>query len=168
MYNIPKKSQDKNKINAKHKTLHAIIKESLIVCIWVGFGALTIWGADGFGLLSTTQQVQSNPSIQVDFPGVYKIWQQKKAVFVDARSAAHYRRGHIPGAINVPINRIVMHLKDLPTDKETPIITYCGSITCPNAYQLMNVLFGHGYHNVRFFPRGLRGWLALGNPLDTE
>ncbi len=165
MYSILKQSQENNSDNS---TFRPIVKELLIICIWISFGALTIWGADGFGLLPTTQQVQSYPSLQVDFPAVYNIWKQKQAVFVDARSAAHFRRGHIPGAINVPINRIVLYLKDLPTDKETPLITYCGSITCPNAYQLMNVLLGHGYQNVRFFPRGLRGWLALGYPLETE
>ncbi len=157
-----------NKNNGEHRILRAMLKESLIVCIWVCFGAVTIWGADRFELLSTAQQVQSYPSLQVDFPIVHNIWKQKQAIFVDTRSSAHFRRGHIPGAINVPINRIVIHLKDLPTDKGTPLITYCGSITCPNAYQLMNVLLGHGYQNVRFFPRGVRGWQALGHPLETE
>ena len=168
MYRISNQSQQINENNANHKTFRLIIKELLFICMWVSFGALTIWGADGFGLLPDTSHVPSNTTLQVDFPVVYKLWKQKQAVFVDARSAAHFRRGHIPGAINVPINRIVMHLKDLPTDKETPLITYCGSITCPNAYQLMDVLLGHGYYNVRFFPRGLRGWLALRYPLETE
>lgn len=168
MYSIPKQSQDNNESNSEHRTFRAIIKESLIICIWVSFGSLTIWGADGFGFLSTNQQVQNHPSLQVDFPTVYNIWKQKQAVFVDARSAAHFRRGHIPGAVNVPINRIVIHISDLPIDKETPLITYCGSITCPNAYQLMHVLLGHGYQNVRFFPRGLQGWLSLGYPLEIE
>ena len=168
MNSIPKQFQERKQDNSKLKVTPAIIKESLIVCIWVCFGALTIWGADGFGLLSSTSPVPSNSLLHVDFPEIHKIWKQRQAVFVDARSAAHFRRGHIPGAINVPINRIVMYLKDLPTDKETPLITYCGSITCPNAYQLMNVLLGHGYQNVRFFPRGLRGWLALGYPLEIE
>lgn len=168
MYSIPNQSQDDGQNSSELKTLRQIIKELFIVCIWISFGALTIWGADGFGFLSTTLPIPSNSLLQVDFPKVYNIWKQKKAVFVDARSAAHFRRGHIPGAVNIPINRIVMHISDLPIDKETPLITYCGSITCPNAYQLMHVLLGHGYQNVRFFPRGLRGWLSLGYPLATE
>lgn len=168
MNSISKQSQDGKQNNSALKTIRAIIKESLIVCIWICFSTLTIWGADGFGFLSTASFVPSNSLLQVDFPKVYNIWKQKKAVFVDVRSVAHFRRGHIPGAVNIPINRIVMHLSDLPIDKDTPLITYCGSITCPNAYQLMHVLLGHGYQNVRFFPRGLRGWLSLGYPLETE
>lgn len=168
MFHIPNRFLNNIKNNSDERTHRIIIKEVLIVCIWVSIGALAIWGADGFGFLSTTQQEQRNSSLQVDFPAVFKIWKHKQAVFVDARSAADFRRGHIPEAVNVPINRIVMYLKGLPRDKETPLITYCGSITCPNAYQLMHVLLGHGYEDVRFFPRGLRGWLALGYPLETE
>lgn len=168
MHSYPSQSHSEKQSSSELKTIRAIIKESLIVCIWICFGALTIWGADGFGLLSVSSHVPNNSPLQTDFPAVYKTWKQKQAVFVDARSAVHFRRGHIPGAINIPINRIVMHLKDLPTDKETPLITYCGSITCPNAYQLMNVLLGHGYQDVRFFPSGFRGWQALGHPIETE
>ena len=150
------------------KKLKQIIKESLIVCIWIGFGALTLWGMDGFGLLSSTSHTPNNSSLQVDFPVVHQIWKRGDAVFVDARSASNFRQGHIPGAVNVPINRVKQQLNVLPTDKETLLITYCGNVECPNAYQLMNVLLGYGYQNVKFFPRGVRGWQALGHSLETE
>ena len=163
-----KQSQGNIQNAPERSTLQQIIKESLIVCIWIGFGTLTLFGVDKFGLLSSTYHVPSNSSLQVDFPAVYQIWKRGDAVFVDARSAANFRRGHIPGAINVPINRVKQELDALPTDKGTFLITYCGSVECPNSYQLMNVLLGHGYQNVKFFPRGLRGWQALGYPLDTE
>lgn len=106
--------------------------------------------------------------MQVDFPMVHDIWKRRDAVFVDARSASNFRQGHIPGAVNLPINRVKQQLNVLPTDKETLLITYCGSVECPNAYQLMNVLLGYGYQNVKFFPRGVRGWRALGHSLETE
>ena len=168
MHNYLKQSQGDIQNAPERSTLQQIIKESLIVCIWIGFGALTLFGVDKFGLLSSIYHVPSNSSLQVDFPAVYQIWKRGDVVFVDARSAANFRRGHIPGAVNVPINRVKQELDALPTDKGTFLITYCGSIECPNAYQLMNVLLGYGYQNVKFFPRGLRGWQALGYPLDTE
>ena len=168
MRNYLKQSQGDIQNAPERSTLQQIIKESLIVCVWIGFGALTLFGVDKFGLLSSTHHVPSNSSLQVDFPAVYQIWKRGDVVFVDARSAANFRRGHIPGAINVPINRVKQELDALPLDKGTFLITYCGSIECPNSYQLMNVLLGYGYQNVKFFPRGLRGWQALGHPLDTE
>ena len=114
MYSIPKQSQVGKQNSSEIITIRAVFKESLIVCLWICFGALSIWGADGFGVISTAPPIPSNSLLQVDFPKVYNIWKQKKAVFVDARSAAHFRRGHIPGAVNIPINRIVMHLNDCP------------------------------------------------------
>ena len=148
--------------------MQQIIKESLTVCIWIGFFALILWGTDRFGLLSSTPYTASSTSLQVDFPAVYQIWKQGDAVFVDARSAANFRRGHIPGAVNLPVNRIKQHLDILPKDKKILLITYCGNIECPNAYQLMNALLGAGYQNVKFFPRGVIGWQALGYALETE
>ncbi len=164
----PKKSQSDIQNRSERGLSQQIIKESLIVCVWISFGALTLWGAEVAGLFSSTFQIQGSSTLQVDFPAVYQIWKRGEAVFVDSRSAANFRRGHIPDAVNVPINRVQQELDVLPTDKEVLLITYCGSIECPNAYQLMNVLLGYGYQNVKFFPRGLRGWQALGHLLETE
>ncbi len=163
-----KQSQSDNQNSSEHRTVSHILKELLTVCIWIVFGAFTLWGADGFGLLFSSPSIPYDVSSQVDFPEVYQIWQSNDAVFVDARSTGSFHQGHIPGAINVPINRVVQYLHLLPTDKKTLLITYCGSITCPNAYQLMNVLNEKGYQNVKFFPRGLRDWQVLGYPLETK
>ncbi|MXV76912.1 rhodanese-like domain-containing protein [Candidatus Poribacteria bacterium] len=148
--------------------MQQIIKESLIVCIWIGFLALILWGTDRFGLLSSTPYTASSTSLQVDFPAVYQMWKQGDAVFVDARSAANFKRGHIPGAISVPANRVKHGLSILPENKDTLIITYCGNVECPNAYQLLNALLAHDYRNVKMFPQGLKGWQTLGYPLETE
>lgn len=148
--------------------MQQIIKESLIICIWIGFVALILWGTDSIGLLSPTSYPPSSTSLQVDFPTVYQIWKKGDAVFVDARSVANFRRGHIPGALNVPANRVKQGLSILPNNKETLLITYCGNIECPNAYQLMNALLAHDYRNVKMFSQGLKGWQALGYPLETE
>ncbi len=145
-----------------------LLKELLFVCIWIGFGTLTLWGGDIFGFLSFSHNTPTNTTLQVEFPHVYDIWKRGEGVFVDTRPATYFKRGHIPGAVNVPINRVTQHLNVLPTNKETPLITYCGSIACPNSYQLMHVLLGEGYLNVRYFPRGLKGWQTLGYPLETE
>lgn len=163
-YKLHSKEKDIHQQKTPRKTFH----EFVVVCVWIWVGALTLWGADGLGLLSKTLPYPSNSTRQVDFPTVHHIWKKSDAVFVDARSAASFHRGHIPGAVNVPVNRIISAISNLPANKETSLITYCGSLECPNAYQLMNILLAQGYSNVKFFPRGLRGWQALGYPLETE
>jgi 3-mercaptopyruvate sulfurtransferase SseA len=43
---------------------------------------------------------------------------------IDVRSAEAYRSGHIPGAINVPLNVVNQRLAELKAVKK-PIVAYC-------------------------------------------
>ena len=132
-------------------------KESFFIILWITVGALTLWGADAAGLLSSRSLRSSATALQIDFPEVYQLWKKGGAIFVDARSAVDFKRGHIPGAVNVPVNRVKQLLTVLPSSREKRLITYCGSVECPNAYQLMEILLGLRYRNVQFFSRGLCG-----------
>lgn len=49
----------------------------------------------------------------------------KKAVLIDVRSPEEYRAGHIPGAINLPAERIKAEAAKLPRDKSTTLVFYC-------------------------------------------
>ena len=147
-----------------------IFKESLIITFWIGIGALALWGAELAGLLRTDppSHPQNTFPIEIELPEVYQIWQRGEAVFVDARAPYHFNEGHIPGAVNVPVNRVKETLSVLPTDRNAQLITYCGSINCPNVYQLMHLLWEEGYRNVQFFPSGIFGWEMSGYPLEGE
>ncbi len=56
-----------------------------------------------------------------------KTWMhgKQKAVLIDARPAEEYRQAHIPGAINIPADRMKTATSRLPRDKATAIIFYC-------------------------------------------
>ena len=47
----------------------------------------------------------------------------RQAVFIDARDPLSYQGGHIPGALNIPVDQIESYFKDL--DPKQWIITYC-------------------------------------------
>jgi rhodanese-related sulfurtransferase len=49
----------------------------------------------------------------------------RKAVVVDARTAAEYDQAHIRGAIHLPPERVQAEAKRLPKDKSTPLVFYC-------------------------------------------
>ncbi len=77
----------------------------------------------------TPAVVQQDPNIP--YPDVNRIsldeaktaYDQKQALFVDVRDAASYQQGHVPGAINIPLNDLDSRLSELsPTQW---IITYC-------------------------------------------
>ena len=46
-----------------------------------------------------------------------------EAIFVDVRSAASFARGHIPGALSIPISELESRIDELDPDQW--IITYC-------------------------------------------
>ncbi|WP_124061023.1 rhodanese-like domain-containing protein [Gordonibacter sp. Marseille-P4307] len=48
------------------------------------------------------------------------------ALIVDVREADEYRRGHIEGALNVPLSDLASIRKIAP-DKQTPLRLYCAS-----------------------------------------
>ncbi len=50
---------------------------------------------------------------------------ERRVLLVDVRSPAEYRRGHIPGAINIPYEQIGRSLHLLPRDRD--IVLYCKS-----------------------------------------
>ena len=52
----------------------------------------------------------------------------KKAVLIDVRSLEEYQAGHIPGAVNIPADRIAAEKKRLPKDKAAPLIFYCRGV----------------------------------------
>jgi len=52
----------------------------------------------------------------------------KKAALIDVRSPEEYLAGHIPGAVNIPADRITAEKNRLPRDKSVPLIFYCRGV----------------------------------------
>lgn len=46
------------------------------------------------------------------------------AVLVDVRTPEEYAQGHLPGSVNIPIQRI-FQVEQLVADKQTPLFVYC-------------------------------------------
>jgi rhodanese-related sulfurtransferase len=49
----------------------------------------------------------------------------EKILVIDVRNAKEYERGHIPGAINVPLEDLRARISDLKPSKDTTIVTVC-------------------------------------------
>lgn len=53
---------------------------------------------------------------------------QEGAKLVDVRSPGEFSSGHLPGAINVPLQELSSHVKKLG-EKDKPVVLYCASGT---------------------------------------
>jgi len=78
----------------------------------------------GFLLLTATASFAQFPVIDSEQLKSY-LRNGQKVVLVDVRPVDEYRQAHIPGAINVPPERMKAAASRLPKNKTAPIIFYC-------------------------------------------
>lgn len=82
---------------------------------------------------------------------------------LDVRPSEEYAVGHIPGALNVPLNEIRQYLENLP--KEQEIIAYCRGEYCVLAFEAVATLRKNGF-NARRLEEGYPEWRAAGLPVE--
>jgi rhodanese-related sulfurtransferase/DNA-binding transcriptional ArsR family regulator len=66
-----------------------------------------------------------------------------EAMVIDVRPTNEYEAGHIPGAINIPLNTLLERLAELP--KEQEIVAYCRGPYCMLAFEAVETLRLSGY-----------------------
>lgn len=86
-------------------------------------------------------------------------------VLLDMRDREDYRRGHIKGAISMPLEDIDKRYRDLPRDKD--IVTYCYNQYCHLSTQGALKLVEHGIL-AKEMNVGWSEWVKLGNPLHDQ
>lgn len=85
------------------------------------------------------------------------------AFLLDVRTAAEYAEGHLPAAVNIPLNELVARKDEIPTD--TQVVVYCKSgHRAALADAVLNVL---GFDNVRAFPPSYNGWTEAGLAIEA-
>jgi len=73
---------------------------------------------------------------------------------VDARVAKQYMAAHVPGAVNIPQEKIRTEIDSLDKDKLT--VTYCNKGVTGNAAQ--NILINHGFQKVYNLSGGYKNY----------
>lgn len=85
-----------------------------------------------------------------------------KVALLDVRPELEYEAGHLPEAINIPLEQLEGMLEKLPKDKE--IIAYCRGPYCVLSHEAVQRLRQLGYQ-VRRFEEGYPEWKAAGLPV---
>jgi len=84
---------------------------------------------------------------------------------IDVRPEAEFQAGHIPGAINIPVDELPQHLESLPREQE--IVAYCRGPYCMLAFEAVAKLREAGYQ-ARRLEDGFPEWKAENRPVNTE
>lgn len=86
-------------------------------------------------------------------------------LLLDVRPELEYAAGHIPGAVNIPVDRLADCLADIPKDQD--IVAYCRGPYCVFAYEAMEILRPAG-RNARRLLGGFFEWRGARMPIVTN
>jgi rhodanese-related sulfurtransferase len=84
---------------------------------------------------------------------------------LDVRPAEEFAAGHVPGAINVPLEKLESYLSKLPKRKE--VVAYCRGPYCLMSFEAVKKLRGRGWQ-ARRLQDGFPEWRAAGLPVETS
>ena len=84
---------------------------------------------------------------------------------LDVRPEDEFALGHLPGARNVPLNRLKRELSKL--DRNTEIVAYCRGPYCVLSFEAVAQLRKMGF-NARRLQDGLPEWKAAGLPIESS
>jgi len=101
----------------------------------------------------------------IDRDALLPLLRQDGAVLVDVRPPDEYDRGHIAGAINVPVDCLVDRILELPHD--ALIVATCRGPYCAFAADAVRILRSHGLKAVRF-EDGVAEWEVDGGAIASS
>ena len=97
--------------------------------------------------------------------GAFELWEVKAATFIDVRTPAEYEEGHIPGAVNLPLDEIPTSVAKLPSDRDALIVVHCQSGWRASIGMVSMRLLG--YTNAKGFDGSWLAWTAAKHPVKT-
>lgn len=83
---------------------------------------------------------------------------------LDVRPEDEFALGHLPGALNLPLDELERRLSELPKDQE--IVAYCRGPYCVLSFEAVTKLRAKGY-NIRRLEDGFPEWKAAGLQVEA-
>ena len=109
-----------------------------------------------------------------NYAGVSADWVKKQIdqktnmVLIDSRpKRKKYDKGHIPTALSIPDSQFAKFQDQLPADKNTPLVFYCGGLKCRLSHKSAKKAIELGYTKVKVFAEGYPAWVAAYGKGDT-
>jgi rhodanese-related sulfurtransferase len=88
---------------------------------------------------------------------------------IEVLDAEYYNEGHLPHAINIPIDDEFETSASLAVpNKDEPVIVYCRNESCEASTKAAERLEAMGYDNVMDYAGGKKDWLEAGLALTPS
>jgi rhodanese-related sulfurtransferase len=140
-----------------------------IALIQSGAPVATVSHGDPSGAADASRSGAALPEGAVSLERVKSAFDGGTAVIIDARSTEEYEAGHIPGAINIPHDRIPEFMETLTREvpMDADVVCYCRGPECDFSDLLATELKVMGYQKVSVFSGGWEHWTAAGYPTEA-
>lgn len=132
------------------------------IFILLAFALMTVLATST--VQATSNQVGGYKNI-VDFAFVQQyaaVPMRDDVVVIDSRPIRKYDPGYISPALNIPDREFDKMAGQLPTDKSTLLIFYCGGMKCPLSHQSAVKAEALGYANIKVYAAGYPDWIKNG------
>ncbi|WP_051173005.1 rhodanese-like domain-containing protein [Thermodesulfobacterium hveragerdense] len=86
-------------------------------------------------------------------------------VLIDLRPKALAEKGYIPGAVNLPLEKLKAAKKQFPKQKNAPIFVY--DEKDERALSAIDIIKNWGYTNTAYIPGGLESWKKAGGKVEV-
>lgn len=139
----------------------------LLITVAIGLG-FNWFRANHLPLVCNWSAQQQENELNISITEAAKLYQQNKAVFIDARPVEFYDKGHIKGALSLPwqnVNEQAMAVMDKIMPEDT-VITYCDGPACDLSDLLAKFLKDMGYEHVHVLANGWTQWKQNHLPVE--
>jgi len=99
---------------------------------------------------------------EIDNETAVRIWQDKRAVFLDVREPEEFAMGRVPGSTLIPLGELAQRSNELP--KETPIVTVCRSGR--RSLEAVDILTQRGWNDVKSMAGGMIEWTQANREIE--
>lgn len=114
----------------------------------------------------TTTPTRQTP-LPLGLMQVKELFDTGEALIIDARDLETFRRGHIRGAISIPVGEAEGLIPSLAEriPKEKLLVVYCGGYDCHDSRLLGEKLMNAGFTQVFVYEGGYPEWKDGGHPV---
>lgn len=89
-------------------------------------------------------------------------------VVVEALGPTYFDEAHLPGARNLPHDRVDELARTVLPDTDAFVVVYCSNTACQNSVIASRRLLELGYTNVHEYVEGKEDWAGAGLPVESS
>lgn len=129
------------------------------------------WNPDQGVVMAGANKAHAIDVLQINNPlKVKRLIESGTLIVLDVRGPEIYDLGHIPGALNFPLDDFEKEKKELLSQitPDDEILVYCAGVTCHDSHTFATRLVKMGFAHVGVYVGGFAEWEEMGFDVATQ